>query len=30
VTLPLYPAMTRAMVERVADVVEEVVRLWRR
>ncbi len=25
VTLPLYPAMTRAMVERVADVVEEVV-----
>ncbi len=30
VTLPLYPAMTRALVERVADVVEEVVRLWRR
>lgn len=30
VTLPLYPAMTRAMVERVADVVEEVVRLGRR
>ncbi|GIU78060.1 MAG: spore coat polysaccharide biosynthesis protein SpsC [Bryobacteraceae bacterium] len=29
VTLPLYPAMTRAMVERVADVVEEVVRLWK-
>lgn len=30
VTLPLYPAMTRAMVGRVADVVEEVVRLGRR
>jgi len=30
VTLPLYPAMTQGMVERVADVVEEVVRLWRR
>lgn len=30
VTLPLYPAMTRVMVERVADVVEEVVRRWKR
>lgn len=30
VTLPLYPAMTQAMVRRVADVVEEVVRLGRR
>lgn len=30
VTLPLYPAMTWAMVERVADAVEDVVRVWRR
>lgn len=30
VTLPLYPAMTWAMVERVADAVEDVVRAWRR
>jgi dTDP-4-amino-4,6-dideoxygalactose transaminase len=30
VTLPLYPAMTWGMVERVADAVEEVVRAWRR
>ena len=30
VTLPLYPAMTRAMLERVADVVEEVARAGRR
>ena len=30
VTLPLYPAMTRRMLERVAGMVEEVVRLHRR
>jgi dTDP-4-amino-4,6-dideoxygalactose transaminase len=30
VTLPLYPAMTWGMVERVADAVEDVVRAWRR